>query len=156
MSDTTEKLTFTYVTYIRSTPDTIWHALTDADLTGRYWGHSNVSDWQVGSSWEHVRADGSGTVDGGGTVLEASPSKRLVMTFPTAGPSKVTFGIEEYREIAQLTVTHEDLAGPGDRDAVAAGWPAVLSNLKSLLETGEVLPQKPWEMLAALKDTSRA
>jgi uncharacterized protein YndB with AHSA1/START domain len=144
-------LTFTYATYIHSTPEKIWEALTDAELTGQYWGHSNISDWQVGSTWEHVRADGSNTVDGTGTVLEVSEHKRLRMTFPTDGPSEVTFDIESYRDIAQLTVTHEKLASEGDRNAVAGGWPAVLSNLKTLLETGKVMPQGPWEMLSALK-----
>jgi uncharacterized protein YndB with AHSA1/START domain len=150
-----DKLTFKYVTYIQSTPEKVWHALTDAELTGEYWGHSNVSDWQVGSTWEHRRADGSG-VDGGGTVLEAAEPKRLAMTFPTEGPSEVAFEIEPYREIVQLTIIHEKLASQGDHDAVAAGWPAVLTNLKTLLETGRVLPQAPWEMLAALRAQAEA
>jgi uncharacterized protein YndB with AHSA1/START domain len=55
----TEKPTFVYVTYIESTAERVWHALTDADLSGTYWGHRNVSDWQTGSTWEHQRTDGS-------------------------------------------------------------------------------------------------
>jgi len=69
----TDKPTYVYVTYIHSTADRVWHALTDADLTGQFWGHSNVSDWEPGSTWEHRRTDGSGIADVVGTVLEAVP-----------------------------------------------------------------------------------
>ena len=54
---------YVYVTYIRASAKQVWQALTDADLTARYWGHANVSDWQPGSAWEHRRVDGSGAVD---------------------------------------------------------------------------------------------
>ena len=70
--DMTDTPTFVYVTYIESTPERVWQALTDADLTAEYWGHSNVSDWQAGSTWEHRRTDGSGIVDVIGTVLESA------------------------------------------------------------------------------------
>jgi Activator of Hsp90 ATPase homolog 1-like protein len=72
------------------------------------------------------------------------------MTFggPSDVPSTVTFTIEPYEEIVRLTVVHENLADQSEYDAAAAGWPAVLANLKSLLETGRVLPQAPWEMHA--------
>ena len=148
-------MTFVYVTYIHSTPERVWQALTDADLTAAYWGHSNVSDWQPGSSWEHVRTDGSGVADAGGKVISADPPSRLVVTFgdPTAetppnGPSTVTFDIEPYQEIVRLTVTQENLPDEEAFRAVSHGWPAVMANLKSLLETGHVLPQAPWEMHA--------
>jgi uncharacterized protein YndB with AHSA1/START domain/DNA-binding transcriptional ArsR family regulator len=152
----TEKPTYVYVTYIAATPEAVWHALTDADLTAAYWGHSNVSDWQAGSTWQHVRADGSGIVDVVGTVIEAQPPERLVFTFgggtdDGTAPSQVTFTIEPYQEIVRLTVRHEGLPTAGDLEAVSAGWPAVLANLKSLLETGRVLPQSPWEMHAELR-----
>ncbi|WP_229070049.1 metalloregulator ArsR/SmtB family transcription factor [Actinoplanes sp. DH11] len=152
------KPTFVYVTYIHATPQRVWEALTDADLTGRYWGHSNISDWQPGSPWEHRRTDDSGIADGGGVVLEATPPTKLVMAFGEAGSpatpesSTVTFLIEPHHDIVRLTVTHENLATPDDVEAVAAGWPAVLANLKSLLETGDVLPQAPWEMHADLRE----
>ena len=147
---------YVYVTYIRATPEQVWHALTDADLTGRFWGHRNESDWQPGSGWEHVRTDGSGIADVTGTVLEASPPERLVITFAGAadqreGSSRVTFTIERYQDIVRLTVLHQDIASEADRSTAAAGWPAVMANLKSLLETGEVLPQAPWEMHAELR-----
>ena len=148
---------YVYVTYIESSPERVWEALTDPDLTARYWGHSNVSDWRPGSRWEHRRVDGSGIADVIGTVLDAEPPRRLAMTFdapgdvPPGGPSKVTFVIEPYHEIVRLTVTHENLAGDEAADAVSAGWPAVCANLKSLLETGHVLPRAPWEMHAELR-----
>ncbi|MGX7827371.1 ArsR/SmtB family transcription factor [Actinokineospora sp. 24-640] len=138
--------TYVYVTYIQSTPEKVWHALTDADVTAEYWGHSNISDWQVGSTWEHRRTDGSGIADVVGTVVEAVPPTRLVVTF--GEPSQVTFEIEPHGEIVRLTVTHENLATQDDHDAISEGWPAVMANLKSLLETGHVLPQAPWEMRA--------
>jgi uncharacterized protein YndB with AHSA1/START domain/DNA-binding transcriptional ArsR family regulator len=150
--DMAHQPTFVYVTYIESTPEKVWHALTDADLTAEYWGHSNVSDWQVGSAWEHRRTDGSGVVDVVGTVLESVPPTRLVMTF--GPPSQVAFDIESHGEIVRLTVTHENLGTEGDYAAVSMGWPAVIANLKSFLETGHVLPQSPWEMHAALRDAA--
>ena len=73
--------TYVYVTYIRASAQQVWQALTDADLTARYWGHANVSDWQPGSTWEHRRVDGSGSVDVVGRVVEAEPPTRLVITF---------------------------------------------------------------------------
>jgi uncharacterized protein YndB with AHSA1/START domain/DNA-binding transcriptional ArsR family regulator len=145
--------TYVYVTYVRASAEQVWQALTDADLTARYWGHSNVSDWQPGSRWEHRRTDGSGEVDAGGRVLETEPPHRLVMTFgdaggeePPGGASVVTFLVEQHGGIVRLTVTHENLADGQALREISLGWPAVLANLKSLLETGEVLPEEPWAM----------
>lgn len=158
----TERPAYVYVTYIESTPERVWEALTDADLTGQYWGHSNVSDWQAGSPWEHRRVDGSGIADVVGTVLESRPPHRLAMTFDSpdaaapSGPSRVTFDIEPFHEIVRLTVTHENLADDEALEAVSAGWPAVFANLKSLLETGHVLPRAPWEMHAELRAAQMA
>jgi uncharacterized protein YndB with AHSA1/START domain len=146
----TDKPKFVYVTYIQSMPEKVWHALTDPDLTAKYWGHSNVSDWQVGSRWEHQRTDGTGIADVVGTVVESSAPTRLVITWAAPGeqradgPSRVTFEIQPYGEIVRLTVTHENLADEAEREAAAEGWSAVLSNLKSFLETGSPLPQEPW------------
>ena len=141
-SDMSDRPAYVYVTYIESTPEKVWHALTDPELTGEYWGHRNVSDWQVGSQWEHVRTDGSGIADVVGEVLVSDPPRRLVTTWP---PSRVTFDIEPYQDIVRLTVTHENLPDGAFADA-ASGWSAVLSNLKTRLETGRPLPQAPWEM----------
>ena len=125
------------MTYIESSPERVWEALTDPDLTAEYWGHSNVSDWQPGSRWEHRRTDGSGIADVVGTVLESAPPRRLVITFdapgelPPTGPSTVTFDIEPYHEIVRLTVTHENLAddgGPGGDLGRLAGRAAPTSS----------------------------
>ena len=97
-----------------------------------------------------------------GTVLESEPPRRLAITFdapgpdPADGPSKVTFDIEPYHEIVRLTVTHENLADDDALEAISAGWPAVCANLKSLLETGHVLPRAPWEMHAELRAAQMA
>jgi uncharacterized protein YndB with AHSA1/START domain len=89
-------------------------------------------------------------------VIEAEPPTRLVITFDDAPdaesarePSVVTFLVEPHHDIVRLTVTHENLANLAMRNGISRGWPAVLANLKSLLETGEVLPQAPWEMYDA-------
>jgi uncharacterized protein YndB with AHSA1/START domain/DNA-binding transcriptional ArsR family regulator len=149
-----------YVTYITSSADRVWQALVDADLTARYWGHSNVSTWEPGARWEHRRTDGSGIADVAGTVLEAEPPHRLVLTFEApdgAGEaSQVTFTIEPYADIVRLTVTHEGLADAADHEAAMLGWSSVCANLKTLLETGDVMPQAPWEMHAALRDERMA
>jgi len=154
---TMTKPSFVYVTYIATTPEKVWRALVDTDVTRQYWvgpssdcARVNVSDWKAGSRWEHQRADGSGTVDIVGKVVESSPPRRLVFTWarPTDAEdaskhSRVTFDIEPHGDgLVRLTVTHEDL----ERDApmlagISSGWPAVLSNLKTLLETGRVLPR---------------
>lgn len=154
--DRTSVPTYVYATYIHATAEQVWQALTDADLTAKYWQHANVSDWQPGSGWEHRRVDGSGAVDAVGQVIESEPPVRLVITFedmPEARlsrePSVVTFLIEPHQEIVRLTVTHENLPNREMLNGISHGWPAVLANLKSLLETGDVLPQAPWEMSKA-------
>jgi uncharacterized protein YndB with AHSA1/START domain/DNA-binding transcriptional ArsR family regulator len=153
---------YVYVTYIEASPERVWEALTDPELTAQYWGHSNISDWQVDSPWEHRRVDGSGIADVVGTVLESLPPRRLAFTFdgpgpvPPASPTTVTFDIEPYHEIVRLTVTHENLADDEALQAISAGWPAVFANLKSLLETGKVLSRAPWEMHAELREAHMA
>jgi uncharacterized protein YndB with AHSA1/START domain len=146
--DMSGKPSFVYVTYIESTPEKVWHALTDPGMTAQYWGHSNVSDWQPGSTWEHQRTDGSGIADVVGTVEESTPPRRLVTTWglPGENESRVTFDIQRYGEIVRLTVTHVDLADEEDRRMAAGGWSAVLANLKSLLETGKPMSLPPWTM----------
>ncbi|WP_152365801.1 ArsR/SmtB family transcription factor [Microlunatus speluncae] len=149
-AEMTNKPDYVYVTYIESTPERVWEAITDPELSASYWGHSNVStDWKAGSRWEHRRIDGSGLNDGGGTIIESDPPRRLLFNWvedgapETADSERVGFEIEPYGDIVRLTVTHENM----DPAAGAAnGWPAVLANLKSLLETGKPLPQAPWEM----------
>jgi uncharacterized protein YndB with AHSA1/START domain/DNA-binding transcriptional ArsR family regulator len=149
--------TFVYVTYIRASAEQVWQALTDPDITARYWRHANVSDWQPGSTWEHRRGDAAGQVEKVGRVIEAEPPTRLVFTFaelgdePPGGPSVVTYLLEPHQDIVRLTVTHGSLPDQRLLDGISYGWPAVLANLKSLLETGEVLPQAPFEMSRAAR-----
>ena len=142
-----EKTSFVYVTYIASTPDKVFDAITKPEIARRYWSHENVSDWKPGSRWEHVRANDERTVELAGKVVEVSPPKRLVITWANASQasdpeahSRVTFEIEPYEAMVKLTVTHDELeAGSGMAKGIAKGWPIVLSSMKSLLETGEGL-----------------
>lgn len=142
-----EKTSFVYVTYIRSTPDKVFEAITKPEIARRYWGHENVSDWKPGSKWEHVRDNDERTVELVGEVVEALPPTRLVITWANASQaddpesySRVTFEIEEYEDMVKLTVSHDDLeAGSGMAKGISKGWPVVLSSLKSFLETGDEL-----------------
>ncbi|MFF1450392.1 ArsR/SmtB family transcription factor [Streptomyces sp. NPDC058274] len=149
----TDKPSFVYVIYIESTPERVWDALTDADLTATYWGHRNVSDWQPGSRWEHRRTDGSDIADVVGTVVESERPTRLVTTWVAPEEegqedrySRVTFDVRPHGGIVRLTVTHEDLADDTMLRNAAGGWAAVLSNLKSFIETGRPLSREPWSV----------
>ncbi|AKI00700.1 hypothetical protein IMCC20628_01995 [Hoeflea sp. IMCC20628] len=139
-----EKTSFVYVTYIRSTPEKVFEAITRPEIASRYWGHENVSDWKPGSRWEHVRANDERTVELVGEVIETSPPSRLVISWANASQaseprahSRVTFEIVEYETMVRLTVSHDELeAGSGMANGISKGWPVVLSSLKSYLETG--------------------
>ena len=93
---------FVYVTYIESTPEKVWSALQDGEMTKLFWGRSrNVSDWKVGSSWSHQNYDDEKQVDVTGMVVEADPPRRLVLTWKSTHasmqdekPSRVTFEIQ--------------------------------------------------------------
>lgn len=138
------KHTYVYVTYILSTPEKVWEALTDARISASYWERENVSDWKVGSEWQH-RLPGK-SADVIGAVLESDPPRRLVTAWETPGDranpntsSRCAYDIEDVGGKVKLTVTHSDLSDDGLK-AVSGGWPAVLSNLKTLLETGGTIP----------------
>lgn len=141
----TEKTSFVYVTYIRSTPEKVFEAITRPEVTRRYWGHENVSDWQPGSAWQHVRADGQRTVNIVGKVVEVEAPTRLIISWANPANaddpdsySRVRFDVEPYEDMVRLTVTHDELeAGSGMAKGIQQGWPIVLSSLKSLLETGQ-------------------
>ena len=141
----TDKTSFVYVTYILSTPHKVFEASTKPEVARRYWGHENVSDWKPGSKWEHVRANDERTVELVGQVVEITPPNRLVITWANASQasdpasySRVTFEITEYENMVRLTVSHDDLqADSGMAKGVRQGWPAVLSSMKSFLETGQ-------------------
>ena len=148
-----KKPSYVYVTYIATTQEKVWRALVETDVMREYWidpsggdpGHMNVSDWKPGSRWEHQRLDEARTVDIAGKVVEVTPPRRLVMTWARPNEfdddskhSKVTFDVEPQGDaLIRLTVTHEDLDNdPKMLSGIAGGWPKVLSNLKTLLETG--------------------
>ena len=145
----TAKPKFVYVTYISTTPEKVWHALTDGEMTKQYWvRHKNASDWKVGSTWKHQDYDNPSLVDIVGTVVESAPPRRLVVTwaFPADAAnrekqSRVTYEIEPYMDAVRLIVTHDELE-PGSEmlKGITSGWPLVLSSLKTLLETGKPLP----------------
>lgn len=139
---------FVYVTYIRTSPERLWDALTQPDFTRRYWfGMHQESDWKQGSSWQLIFGDGR--VADTGEVVEIDPPRRLVLKWRNEfrpevkadGHTRCTFTIEPEGEIVKLTITHEADRPHKLIEAVSGGWPRVLSSLKSLLETGEGLPR---------------
>lgn len=140
-----DKPKFVYVSYIASTPEQIWKALTDPELTRKYWGnHHNASDWKVGSRWEHRDFDDPALVDIVGKVVESDYPRRLAVTWARPAEegddsrtSRVTYDIEPFMEVVRLTVTHEELDSEMFA-GVSFGWPAVVSGLKTLLETGSI------------------
>jgi uncharacterized protein YndB with AHSA1/START domain/DNA-binding transcriptional ArsR family regulator len=159
---TMDKPSFVYSTYIRTTPEQLWQALTDPAFTARYWGATFDTDWNPGSTmtW-HQR--GTTSDDAEQVVLESDPPRRLSYTWHTLTDelaetldmtdeararvaaekrSKVTFDIEPLGDVVKLTVVHDGFeAGSLMASMVSEGWPSVLSNLKTLLETGETLPK---------------
>jgi uncharacterized protein YndB with AHSA1/START domain len=140
------KPNFVYVIYIASTPEKVFHALTDRALSARYWfGYEVTSDWKVGSSFALVKEGKSWDE---GKVLEYDPPRRLSYSFhplhdglENEKPSRVAFDLEEINGQVKLTMTHDGFI---DDSAVlpkiSVGWPSILSSLKSLLETGKELP----------------
>jgi uncharacterized protein YndB with AHSA1/START domain len=143
---------FVYVTYIATTPQKVWNALLEGELTRQYWKHENVSDWKPGSKWELVADDGKRTVKHVGKVLESVPNKRLVLSWgdvaDAANDSRVAIDIETVGEMVRLTVTHEELTADMQR-RITYGWPRVLSSLKSFLETG-----RPLDVYAGTQSTA--
>ncbi|HWD21426.1 MAG TPA: SRPBCC family protein [Verrucomicrobiae bacterium] len=136
---------FIYTTYIRTTPEKVWNAITNPEFTRQYWGgYENVSDWKPGSKWAHVANDAARSVMVGGKVEESVPLKRLVLTWASpsneADVSRVTFEIEAIEDMVRLNVIHGDFKPGSDmKEKISGGWPRVLSSLKSLLETGAAL-----------------
>jgi uncharacterized protein YndB with AHSA1/START domain len=139
--------TFVYVTFIRTTPERLWSALTTAEFMKQYWfGMHCESEWTAGSPWRMVRANGE--VTDTGEILEADPPRRLVIKWrnefrpelKAEGYSRCTMDIEPQDGAVKLTITHGiDVAESKFVGAVSGGWPRILSNLKSLIETGEVV-----------------
>jgi uncharacterized protein YndB with AHSA1/START domain len=149
--------TFVYVTYIRTTPEKLWAALTDGEFMRQYWfGNHCESEWTVGSSWKNVYPDGR--VADAGEIVESEPPRRLVIRWQqqdkpeleAEGASQCTMELERIGHAVKLSITHTI-----DRDpskfiaAVSVGWPKVISNLKSLLETGAPVLQEPYPVASA-------
>ncbi|GAB4584252.1 ArsR/SmtB family transcription factor [Nocardia sp. IFM 10818] len=155
---------FVYTTYIKTTPEKLWQALTDPAFTKRYWGATFDTDWKTGSTmtWEQ---SGWVSKDPEQVILESDPFRRLSYTWhsvdrafteqfgfseddferlSTEPRSTVTFDIEPLGEMVKLTVVHDGF-GPDSRmlAGIREGWPAILANLKTLLETGDTLPEPP-------------
>ena len=161
---------FTYTTYIHARPEQVWRGLTDPAFTKCYWRHHMAgpktfrSDWTKGSTWDLEHKDAGLVVsDPEQVILESDPYRRLSYTWHSftpewaaevgmdkatadtwrAGPrSKVTFDMEDVgKDVAKLTVVHDGFSpGSSVLQAISQGWPAVLSSLKTLLETGTALP----------------
>ena len=132
--------------YIRTTPERLWEAITDAEIRSKYnFGASAASDWTPGSRYELSAGDGAVPL-GEGEILEADPPRRLVHTMTalwsdevkSEGPSRVTWEIEPIEDSCRLTVTHDELR-EGANEELYGGWPMILSGLKTWLETGELL-----------------
>lgn len=160
-----DKPSFVYKTYIRTTPERLWRALTDPAFTERYWGVAFESDWSTGSTIT-LHQWGVTIADPEQVILESEPYRRLSYTWHTFTPqwrevvrervgfsedfldqvaaeprSKVTFEIEDLGELVKLAVVHDDFEpGSAVLETISQGWPHILSNLKTLLETDETLP----------------
>jgi uncharacterized protein YndB with AHSA1/START domain len=132
--------------YIKTTPERLWEAITNPELRQRYnFGVGVTSDWEPGSRYESVHP-GAGITIAAGENLEVDPPRRLVQSFNALwsddvkgeGTSRVTWEIEQVEDSCRLTVTHDQLR-EGANDELYGGWPMILSGLKTLLETGELL-----------------
>jgi uncharacterized protein YndB with AHSA1/START domain len=138
---------FVYVTYIRTTAEKLWEALTQPEFTRQYWYDMHQeSEWTPGSAWKLVTP--SGKIGDAGEVLEADRPRRLVLKWQhqimpelkAEGFSRATYELEPMAETVKLTVTHEmPVADSKFIAQVSTGWPTILSSLKSLLETGSAL-----------------
>jgi uncharacterized protein YndB with AHSA1/START domain len=132
--------------YIKTTPERLWEAITDPEMRSKYnFGVGVTSDWKPGSRYESVHP-GAGIAIAEGENLEVEAPRRLVQSFnalwsddvKAEGTSRVTWEIEPVGDSCRLTVIHDQLRD-GANDELYGGWPMILSGLKTLLETGELL-----------------
>ena len=143
------KSTFVYVTYIRTNPEKLWSALTDMEFMKQYWfGVHCESQWTAGSPWKMVYPDGRNT--DAGEIVEAKPRRRLVIRWQhqdkpelkAEGESRCTMELGSSGPAVKLSITHTIEREPSNFIAAVSGaWPMVISNLKSLLETGSIVLQ---------------
>ncbi len=139
------KPSFVYVTYIRSTPEKVWAALTTPELSRKFWnGHAVTAENRVGGEF---RMERDGNLIVGGKVLECDPPRRLAFSFKAnhayvahEAPSHVLYEIEQESGKVKLTVTHDGFEQDSQTfEMVRNGWPGAIASLKSLLETGQGL-----------------
>ena len=143
--------TFVYVSYIRTTPEKLWSALTDVEFMKKYWfGMHCESQWTAGSSWKMVSGDGQ--ITDAGEIVEAEPPRRLVIRWQhqnkpelkAEGASRCSMELEPSGPVVKLSITHTiELEPSRFIEAVSGGWPKIISNLKSLLETGSPALEGP-------------
>jgi uncharacterized protein YndB with AHSA1/START domain len=135
-----------YEIYIKTTPERLWEAITNPEMRRKYsFGIGVITDWAPGSHYEGV-TPASSTPILEGENLEIDAPRRLVQSFralwsddvKSEGTSRVTWEIEPVGDSCCLTVTHDQLR-EGGNDEIFGGWPMILSGLKTLLETGELL-----------------
>jgi uncharacterized protein YndB with AHSA1/START domain len=151
------KSTYVYVTYIRTTPQKLWSALTDPKFIEQYWfGMRAESAFTAGSPWKLVSGDGQ--IWDSGEIVEAEPPRRLVIRWQhqnrpelkAEGASLCTMELEPEGAAVKLSITHTIERDASKLiEAVSGGWPKVISNLKSLLETGAIAMQEPYPKYAA-------
>jgi uncharacterized protein YndB with AHSA1/START domain len=149
--------TFVYVTYIRTTPEKLWSALTDAEFMKQYWfGMHCESGWTAGSPWQLV--SDTGQIFDAGEIIEAEPPRRLVIRWQhqkrpelmAEGDSRCTIELEPLGTAVKLSITHTiEREQSKFIEAVSGGWPKIMSNLKSLLETGSIALQEAYPADAA-------
>lgn len=142
---------FVYVTYIGATPEKVWEALTEGDISEQYFFGTRIeSNWEEGSSVTYSR---EGKVTDEGSVLKYDPVHELSFTWthtdddtPRESPTVVTFKLQHMDSTVKLTLIHDNMVKTdfvekeGTFEGVNNGWPAILSNLKTFLETGKTLP----------------
>jgi uncharacterized protein YndB with AHSA1/START domain len=157
------KPTLVYTIYIASTREKVWQALTRAEFSRQYFfGNSVEIDLRVGGAFIVRTPDGALHISG--EVIECEPARKLTVTFNVnwpaliekLGPTLVTYEIEPAGDAVRLTLTeaHDRELSDDILEGGRQGWPAILSSLKSMLETGKPLVVKmapPQRMLAALK-----
>jgi len=170
-----DRPSFVYVTYIETTPERLWQALTDPAFMARYWGRGPSSDWQVGSPVLWRTGPQEEFQDLGQEVLEYDPYRRLAYTWHNylwemhertgwseeeyaelikEPVSKVTFDLEPLGPVVKLRVAHDGFAGETEMwRSIQGGWPQVLASLKTLLETEQTLD---WPTGTVLADTTSA
>ena len=140
------KSSFVYVTYIRTTEEKLWEALTDSQFVRKYWFDATIDcTWKKESTWKMFFADGR--LADMGKILEIDPPRRIMihwqnewkLEFKAEGPTRCTIELQPMDRGVKLTITHEiDRSESELIKALSAAWPVTVSNLKSLLETGEV------------------